>query len=209
MARKHDAKAETYEDVRLLLCAVTNEIARRYNLSEELRREMESEARLIYSKAYETFDHSRGLSFPKYVQFKVSRRLLDWLATVWKRENPIVRADLYADDDGAEFTELQFGHCAPDEFMTIMRDELTPDGMELANLALNPPKGIRTIIRRDGMEFADKAAQAALVEYLTDVGWSAGRVMDAFRELGEFIKDPPRTPHHHRAPNQHRIALRA
>lgn len=200
---KRLALSETYEEVRLLICKITNKIVENYRFDDHQREELEAEARLIYAKAYESYDPDKGTKFSTYIYFKVDRRLRDWLA---KRGHPTMNA-VSLDDDTEAVVSPSLA-VAPDDFMLCLSEELSEDALHVARLVIDPPKGLHTALRiercteseRPSMSVRSEGfrqncaprAMKALHGYLSDCGWSACRILESFAELQDFLRQ--RTP---------------
>lgn len=179
--------AQTYEDVHPLILKVCHTFRRRYGGDWD---ELVGEANEYFMRAYRRFNRHKG-RFSKRVAYCVWVCLLDKHRVRRSRETklPRVRPFKRRDDGGWEREYDVITNAAqPIRFnLTQLLGEVSHDAAHAIKLAVDPPpKVVRRVSQIDKLK-RPKARRSALVEYLTDLGWSMARVLESFKEIAEAL----------------------
>ena len=131
------------------------------------------EATQAFFVAWEKYRDDRGAAFVSWVGTKVFRRLQDFGRAKWNvRREDLGGEECYAVPE------------PPKEYHPP--DHLSPDGIYLASIVLDPPPDIALAFRSKASDSMGQYRQA-IREYLTDLGWTRSRISTAFHEVQEAL----------------------
>lgn len=169
------AIAETHADVHGLIV----DTARRFRDSHggEIE-ELIAEARLCFMLAYQDWNPASS-SFTHWVRQKIWFGLLDTARRHAKR------AERFPLQPDAELGDVPC-RAAGWELGSFL-GELGADARLVAELAIDPPVDVRLSAAQRRGEHNPRSIRLALVEYLTDLGWSSARVAESFDEIAENL----------------------
>jgi hypothetical protein len=171
----------THEEVNGLVIDTALQFSKAYGGETD---ELVAEARLLFMKCYWRYvNHYRKTgsndgTFTHYIRMKIWYGLLDnarRIARRRKRLTPGVDLSALSARQGSSFT--------PEAFVANLSD----DAAYVARLALDPPTPVRQRAASKRGEQAPSSIRAAVVEFLKDVGWGAGRIRTTFREIREAL----------------------
>lgn len=190
--RKRTA-AETYEDVRKLICHVTWRIVRKYGGDFD---EYLSEANEVFLAAYADFDGS--CPFSNWLSQCITHRLLDCVRDRCRessRRRPapndsVGRIPVWNLSDNGD------QHANPVDSVPDVRstwrigellEGLGDDARTVVKLVVETPAKLDSIIRAKGDQ--PRNYRSSIRNYLTELGWTAMRVAESFAEVRRVLAE--------------------
>lgn len=172
-----DALAETYADVSEVIDKVVLAFVRKYGGDYH---DLRADANMLFMEAFRGFDPDRS-SFRTWVQFRVSKGLLEQLRKQMVRSNLSRRVNL----DVSRMQAREQKTFDLEEFT----EQLSADAVVIARLVLRTPQPIAAKML-DGKTKANEMADL-IMERVLDVvlqsGWTLSRVMRAVSELRAVV----------------------
>jgi DNA-directed RNA polymerase specialized sigma24 family protein len=172
--------AELYEQHKQLLTTLVRSRFRRKGGDLE---EMESEANLLFVKAYETFDEnkrsgtgSREKDFERWLRFFVSHQLTETARKIQYRRRICPRVQFNAENDMSQYTDR---HLGPSRLVELM-DSLSKDAKQVARIVLKSPWFVFT-------DLPASKPRTTLRRLLERFKWSQKRIDAAFDELDAIV----------------------
>lgn len=168
-----DAASETYADVQEKLDKLSYAFVRQYGGNYE---DVRADANLYYLRASELYNPGQG-SFEQWVCHRVWLNLLEVVRVQAKRNARLPRS------------AVELGTLADRRFdMVEFLDELSDDARTVVRLLFVGNRDVALAeIQRGGLKPKPHQTRNAIREYLRDVGWGAGRILESFQEIRKAL----------------------
>lgn len=166
-ALRHDALTTAYEDTRLLIYRICHTLAFAYQTKFE---DLITEAHYIFVRYFDKYDPSKGMKLSSYIHFNVRTDLITYLERNKRHQGHL------------EINEEVVGSCDANVFATEFLDTAEGDAAVVARLVLDMPQELQLLLLRHD-DFSRRSYLSFLKRHLNELGWSAGRISDAFAEI--------------------------
>lgn len=165
----------TYSDVEKLLQSLCWRFCRRTGAPFDVAM---SEANAAYVAAYNSYQPGRGSTFATWV-----RRRVDYALREFARQ--------HANDRLAKTRRFGPSEDTADRErfdLTRFAEELSNDARTVIRLAIEPPTDVM-LSAHTSYGPCPSGLKKGILEFLADIGWTAQRIGESFREIGEALCD--------------------
>lgn len=170
---------DTYDDVRKLIYDIAHAFVRRYGGDFN---EYVSEGNFVYMKAYESWRPDGGANFTTYLWGCVWHALLDLQKRRIRRER---FCPWSLDQTGEDETRVNAATVPARQERVFSTEGFTTDAKIVIDLVLEAPAELLTMVTEKGGEIRNW--RSSLREYLREMGWTANRIAESFKEIGDLI----------------------
>jgi len=166
------AVMETYRDVEMLVHSVTHSFLRQKKISESEYEEWHGEASMAFTRAHDSFDRRRGSRFTTWLWHCIWNALSDKLRREAGHWNCVCLSERMSDsmttkEEHEHFeTGLRFDLCS-----------LSQDAKAVVEIVLG------TFGQTDEKEAKPEEIRLTIYELLSNMGWSARRIVESFHEI--------------------------
>ena len=184
-------KEQNHADVEQLIYSTIHAFKKRTASSEQFD-ELLSVAGLAYAKAARSYSRAGGRSFASWIRLKVWHGLMDKHRKDMRRAG-IVRIIPFSVIENERKQDNQKAVEFEDEIVqqdsdTFNPDSLTPDAAQVVKLVLNPPPDVSVDAVLQDENERPGSLRSAVIQYLQDIGWSFGRILESLREIGDALR---------------------
>lgn len=166
-----DVLSEAYCEIKPIINTTVEQFRNRYGGDFD---DLESLSDESFLRAHDGYRPARG-KYETWMRFIVWHQMLESLRNQRNRNNRLNRLPPET---------LDFLFTPPSQFKLIdFLDELSHDARFVARLTLNSPKDIRLSIAQRSKTPSPAMVQAAIAEFLIELGWDSSRIQQSFAEI--------------------------
>lgn len=176
---------DTYEDVVKLIHMQVNRLVGNgvaYNREQAL-----SDANLAFVKAYHNFDPTKA-QFNTHVGFRVQMRILSEFRRLHKKPRPVAFSELDRSGQDQIDKKLSVRPKGIDKKNPEWAEALSEDSKTVLELVLDPTRDVMIYIKERGSD-RNSTYRSCVKQYLEDIGWTKRRIIKAFDEIAEAIRE--------------------